>query len=845
MAIVFDQPTTGRIKFDEEPPSGFQTTRIDVPPLPEKKPFRQRVVDIARRFIEEPEVEKVEEVPTARPVSTSRIVFDQPEVVDTRPLPKAPTVPSLTKKILGAISPVVVRGEPPKVSPITPLAQQAIIANLLANFVGETGSTALEPLVRKASLEPLAPKVTPEITGPIQPTVSIPNLALQLGQKLGGQAAPQISPQDIARFGGIIATDPRTFVLGAPKAPGRLALQEARVTGRKAQLALTRAGVSKSEQVVQNLKTVKDIGPLSSEGLDTFRLSNQIDNSPLGPFHDEVTVPLTRKMQAQFKMSEGIITEMNDLIKKLKLKGSDSTGIRKFIEEGFTPPKGKEAAYTEMSNWLRTQYDDLLGQLNKARKANGQAPIPRRNDYVTHIEQLNVADDITNDITRAEISLVDEFVRPTEVGFRFAEPRTLQGIPEQKLAGAFEAFDTYARRAAKSIHLSDTVEKLTRFSNEAFRAGKKNLGEALQSWSNTVSGIPEAGGINRWFRDTRVGKLFRAYIGRTIKNVILGNFSVALNQTLAIGQLGAEVGPIRAISALTKTISDDIGGMLIKRTINPEYTKFAARFSNVYKLRLQRGIPELTETLKGSRVTEAIFGTIEKPMQALIGVMDRLLVETSFNAGFKKARGLGLSFRDAIQFGDDVAARTNALYDKLLKPKFLRGEAIQTIVPLQTIVVNNFNQIMTDIPRKGLVGGAKAVTNLMASGLMIRMGLEVIRPSRDGLFSQMLADVVPFLQSTRFDITPLDSILKVQRGEQKVSTFVKRRVLLPLLPFGGGAQLIKTGGAIRAIMGDNGIVRDSSGRKMFQIDSGVDRIRALVFGVYGTAAAKERFRKKK
>jgi hypothetical protein len=95
-------------------------------------------------------------------------------------------------------------------------------------------------------------------------------------------------------------------------------------------------------------------------------------------------------------------------------------------------------------------------------------------------------------------------------------------------------------------------------------------------------------------------------------------------------------------------------------------------------------------------------GNILTAWEKIIESADQFNVAWGFNTGFIKAQKLGLNFDEAVKYADDIAQKTQAVYDRAFISPILKNRVIQTAVPFQTFTTNLYQFFRHDIMGGGL-----------------------------------------------------------------------------------------------------------------------------------------------
>ena len=135
----------------------------------------------------------------------------------------------------------------------------------------------------------------------------------------------------------------------------------------------------------------------------------------------------------------------------------------------------------------RTLYDNLLERINSERVKFGQAPIGRRNDYITHLQELSGDQKFTGEVYNAvKNSFTDDGMQRTRSGV----PANIAGLTENfkptsawnkylqerkgtsSLRDPYKAVEAYIEPALYNIHMTEPTVR-ARAVETAFRTAEE------------------------------------------------------------------------------------------------------------------------------------------------------------------------------------------------------------------------------------------------------------------------------------------------------------------------------------------------------------------------------------
>lgn len=361
------------------------------------------------------------------------------------------------------------------------------------------------------------------------------------------------------------------------------------------------------------------------------------------------------------------------------IRASGSESAKKQMYDAFENNYGERAtnALHAYDIWMRSAYDNLLERVNAVRRANGQDEIPRRNDYITHIQEIN-GSKIGQLYQNASESIFGEVegsnVRgklPSQISGRtetFApinkySPYYKKREGDLKPSDPFSPLMAYSKIALHNIHLtkpaaltrsleqalraaqeySDEVGKLAKPNEPAATLAAKMGGDYSDSiaWlgehSNILSG--KSSSANRKLLDSEGGRRFLKGITSLQKMSgranILGNMSSVLSQGLSLPNAVGTNGGL----ATTKGIA---------RSFGDARENAAWRQSDFLKERYTDGT-----LLNNKTIVDKVLKPLGVPLQAVERAMSQII----WNGAYERALSRKLSGNVAIRAADSTTSK--------------------------------------------------------------------------------------------------------------------------------------------------------------------------------------------
>lgn len=439
------------------------------------------------------------------------------------------------------------------------------------------------------------------------------------------------------------------------------------------------------------------------------RLDSAVAKSERKNYHQDVAAYVERKLAPDQAQVEQLGAE--------KFMGENAQDV--ILSERYGVDALREAQ--EYSQFLRATYDNLLNRINEVRTAWGYEEIPRRDDYLTHIQEINgknpllqtwddlnssIMGDVTDSSGRrgalpTAISSQSKEFKPTMKYNPFSKKRYGDDVPNDSInplreytavalhnihmtepAALARGFETALRTADEMRMDLPSPKGMTKPQKELWDKTKDDLEGVgakgrVTSWAqeqaNTLSGKTASG--DRWFIDqlgesgeegvktvARMGSL-------TSRAGILGNAGSVIAQTLSMTNVLPKVGPTAAVKGLIRTIAD-IGSD-------------SATWKNSDAMVSRYTDANLIHRGKLRKVSDATGIPLK--------VVEQAMVTTQYNMFYQKALEDGLKGQKAIEWatresgkvvpwrgiGDTAHLYNNKMFNNTFG-KFLREPVEQT-----------------------------------------------------------------------------------------------------------------------------------------------------------------------
>jgi hypothetical protein len=346
----------------------------------------------------------------------------------------------------------------------------------------------------------------------------------------------------------------------------------------------------------------------------------------------------------------------------------------------------------ETKNWkqvdkatevMRNKYDNLLDRLNKALTENGYPPVPKRENYFPHYEEVD------NMFTKLGFD-VRNFELPTEIIGRtqnfkpgknfFAHALRRKG--DQTTYGFIEGFDKYIEGASRVIHHTKNIRKLRQLENDirAKHGESQHLGSFvwdLKDYTDNLAGKQSA--LDRGIESGFGRKLYSALdmIRRKVSlNMIGGNLASALTNFIPVTQALATTRKSSFGKGMYSAISN-----IFKNDGFVNESKFLTRRYGSDKL----GRSKLDKTVDASMVF----------MRGFDRFASNIIVRSKYQEGIDK----GLTHDKALKIADDWASKIMADRSLGQMPTYFNSKAAAPILQFQLEVNNQLSFLLKDVPR--------------------------------------------------------------------------------------------------------------------------------------------------
>jgi len=394
-------------------------------------------------------------------------------------------------------------------------------------------------------------------------------------------------------------------------------------------------------------------------------------------------------------------------------------------------------------NFLRKQYELLIGEANEMRVSLGKRPIPYRKDYMTHIREQNLLSDFfrgdweaMEKIPEAQLEAIrkGDYTKGNMPFNRFALQR--KG-PRTKL-DAVGNFEIYLKTILRELYYTPAITHVRKF-NEYATVRQPNAYKAIDRLCSDLKGKSSI--LDVWAKgwlDNRVTKWVRQ---RIAKNALVGNINFwatnASNFVISYDELG---------NYMNEGMSKFLG--------TKQWREFAFKHSVL---------------LKGRTIDPDLDPSVLKNIGEVLSYVTNLLeynnVGSTFIGAYMKAtKQLGFDQAKAIQYADSIARRTQAGYKKYELPAWMRSNAGMLLSQFQTWSFNAMNHLIYDlklgnIPHNLLSKFTKEKPKSVRYGAFIKLLVVAILTNalyrkvglREPYKAESAVPKIPYLTASRYE----------------------------------------------------------------------------------------------
>ncbi len=514
------------------------------------------------------------------------------------------------------------------------------------------------------------------------------------------------------------------------------------------------------------------------------------------------------------------------------------------------------------SEYFRSLYDDFLDQINAVRAQYNYQPIPKRQDYFRHFQEVGSVIDEYGVLLK-ETDLPTEIAGKTDI-FKPYKPFSTTELMRKGgefTDSAIGGMDNYLDSISKQMFHMDSVQRGRALENYIRLAGEQGKVKApnfvanLDEYTNLLAGKKSR--LDRGFEHTfgrKVYNVMNFLRGKTGANMVGGNVSSATANFVPLTQSLATTNKKSAMKGLTEALESPLRA--------DDYTQVAGMKSGF----LTRRFPRKAIDFNTRGKVREMFGW-------LFESVDRFSAKTIVSGKFFEKLDEGLSPQSAMKYADDYAAKVMADRSIGQLPNLMNTRSLGWMTQFQTEINNQLSFMARDIPEfagKNLAKEASMyaqffiyayIFNTMSEKVLGRrmqidpidwamttLGMNEKGESREPIdrmkyVANEALGQLPFTSTLTGGRWPISEAIPNPMAVINGESNWKKELINPLFylvpPFGGG-QLRKTLEGHKAY--DRGFSETPSGRVRYVMDKDwKNALKSNVFGQYAVPEGREYF----
>lgn len=661
----------------------------------------------------------------------------------------------------------------------------------------------------------------------------------------------------------------------------------------------------------ENFDDAKNITMLNLNRTSPERVNEKVFGHELGTKVNDAIISPTKHNEAEktrFKNKE------REDIKSWGIKdhSKESAVLQKYAEKSYVNENDELVPYTEndlkkdikdesirikirnAAKELRAKYDMYIDKANEILVKLGYDPIPKREDYVRHFNELN---DI---FTRFGIpgKIQNENALPTDINgitdtfmpgkSYFANTQKRQGI--KTTYDAITGIDGYIEGISNLIYHTEDIQRLRAFEKYI----RETYGET--GWDK-MEGLTEEQKVKRmqniesnhlsnyaaWlteYTNNLAGK--KSGIDRSVEKLLGRNIYSTLNTIKK--QVGSNMTGFNISSALSNFVSVIQGGSKTKKTSMIKGS--ISTFKNIFaKDDFINKSDFLTNRFGSDRIHKTPWEKMSNAGQVFMNATDYFTANLIVRSKYYENLSKGMSESEAIKKADDFGARIMGDRSLGSTPVLFNSKTLGVVTQFQFEVFNQYDSMIHDTiqdykvtkDNKGALrasmGAVWSLGQLMAFSYFFNNAYEAVlgtRPAFDvidiiktafGLdddddsedtlqdnlhqASKKLIEALPvinlFSENARIPTASgIPNPIKLATGESTLKDEAKK--LIYLVPPTGGNQAKKTIQGAEAVINGGSYTTSKNGEKklQFKVDNKDPKevLKALMFGKRSTSDAK-------
>jgi hypothetical protein len=350
------------------------------------------------------------------------------------------------------------------------------------------------------------------------------------------------------------------------------------------------------------------------------------------------------------------------------LQDSVDRDIQEIKEAKAFDPSHVTERERNIDTYLRSLYDDLLDWQNEVRKKYGKPEIPKRKYYYTHVWEQNIFDTMLEGLQKDQSKTLPhaDYTRPN-APFNPYEIARRGGTGY--VQDAIGVFDLYLNTAAREALYRPVIAEIRQMVK--YLPGR--TAQAVDRWLNDMSGkttfLDRANLVPQWIMRPAL------WMSRRAKgNLLVMNFNFMLTNSTNFATTVGDVGPRYTLAGSTRFAG------------SPAWRNFAWTHSSLLQSR--------------TNIFELDYSHMNAAVKFMSGdFIEFFNVGSAFLGGYFKGKDAGMSEKEAVEYGDNVARRTQADYRKHAVSPFMRSRLGKVFGMMQTYPFNLWHTLQYDYLR--------------------------------------------------------------------------------------------------------------------------------------------------
>ena len=478
------------------------------------------------------------------------------------------------------------------------------------------------------------------------------------------------------------------------------------------------------EEVIVRSPNYKDVGVAERWNTDVYRQFEKVFGDDIDVVRREVLDPFDAAKKARVEDE----IKLTDDLKKTVV---DGLGIKKGSKESALVQRFGEGRITreeliktvgldrankiiEADNWFRQQYDTLIDEINAPRLAQNKEPIPKREDYYRHYNEMGDTFSGIKNIFESNRKIdpnlegLSEFTKPGEKWASFKQKRTGEGKFTEDAVGGFL---DYVKAGTYAKHIDPEIPRFRKLQRDLAQSttGTKNMNNFIGFLDEYANDL--AGKTNKFDRATQdmIGRkafaVANALNSRVKANAVLGNISSSLSQIANVPQ-GV---------AFVKNPQQLAGGL------NGFFRSIAGGGDKA--LYDQSGFLKERLTDSFSKFDTKLLDQPKKLAGWMLGALDEVGTKYIWSSVYRK--GLADGVPNPIKYADDITRKMVSGRGIGEVPIIQKSKLFQLVAPF-TLEVNNLWKVQKDFLKNKDMAG---LGMLFAGNFLLNNVMEEVRGS--------------------------------------------------------------------------------------------------------------------